>query len=109
MKAKHYILIFAALAIAAVVIYAIIRGIQGKEGAEPKYIETCGSFPNENVFVPAAYYHIDFINSETSAAGGKLKTEEACSKNCKALISCAGYIYNAGTCYLLDSDKVKKC
>ena len=103
-----YILLFAVLAALIIALIVIIHNIEADETPVPEFIETCGSYPNDGVYVPAAYYDIQYAGGYNGSVGGSVKTEGACAKNCKEVNNCAGYIYNAGTCYLLDQNDVKK-
>ena len=62
MTRNQYILLFIVLAIAIIVVFLIIYYIEGEENKGLPFIETCDSFPNDGVYVPAAYYKLQYGN-----------------------------------------------
>lgn len=73
----------------------------------PTFIETCKSFPNEGVYVPAAYYDIKYRPSNYVPNGLKVKSEDICAQKALDISEVGAYMYNNGTCYLINKDNIK--
>ena len=98
----------AILVVVTVTAVLIVLGL-AYSGEDPQYMETCGSFPNDKVYVPAAYYEIQSNPPNKAFKGFNVQSEADCLKQCKHSGNCVGYTINdIGNCTFYDKESLGK-